>query len=121
MIKASNQTGAPVTHVLSSPLDARPVVGMSATILSGANRHAATIAKVSMNEKFIWVQRDFALRTDTNGMSKNQEYTYTPDTAAFRDQFRFYKSGWRRIAADPRGQGECLVLGTRETYYDYSL
>ena len=91
----------------------QPAVGMGATITMWTDRHAATIVKVTAHQ--VHVQQDKATRTDTNGMSECQEYTYERDPSRSVQIFRRTKHGWRERA------GNGLVIGERDEYYDFSF
>lgn len=79
------------------------------------DRKAATIVKVTPTQ--VHVQEDISTRTDQNGMSESQTYSYAPDPNAPVRIFRKSKSGTYR--APNRGNG--LLIGTRATYHDYSF
>lgn len=113
MMKAGTETGSLVNHLYSEESSLKPEIGMGATILYWIDRHAATIVKVTPTQ--IHVQRDKATRTDNNGMSESQEYTYEADVLAPVEIFRKTKRGYR----DSRGNG--LRIGSRKEYYDYSF
>lgn len=56
-------------------------------------RHAGTVIKVTRCT--VTVQEDKAIRTDTNGMSESQTYTYEPDPKGAVHVFRKTKNGWK--------------------------
>lgn len=94
-----------------------PVVGMGATIQHWSDRTPATVITVSPSSKKIVLQEDKATRTDQNGMSEVQEYSYQTDsdgtlyTATLRDD------GTYRI----KGSKQLVSLGNRRKYHDYSF
>ncbi len=93
----------------------QPEVGMGCTIQMYSDRHAATIVRVSSSGKTVWVQQDIATRTDDNGMSESQQYTYAPNPSAAVQRFYFNKDGqWK-------GDIGFLNIGIRNEYHDYSF
>lgn len=91
---------------------------MGCTLLYWSDRHAATIIEV-INERRIVVQRDNAVRTDNNGMSESQEYTFTPNPEAAREEFTLRKNG-RRVRKGESINGNALAIGYRKEFYDFS-
>ena len=112
-MKAVTETGSLINHVMSQATTVIPQVGMGATMLSWTDRTAGTIVKVTATQ--IHVQRDKATRTDTNGMSEVQEYSYERDENAWIAIFRKTKRGYR----DECGRG--LAIGYRSQYHDFSF
>lgn len=113
-MKLGTETGSVINHVITRGGTAVvPTVGMGATMCGWSDRYPATIVKITPTQ--IHVQEDHAVRTDTNGMSESQDYTYTPNPAARIMVFRRTKRGYR--SAEGRG----LVVGVREKYYDFSF
>lgn len=111
-MKLGSETGSLINHVMAKE-SLKPEIGMGATILCWTDRHAATIIKIT--PKSVTVQRDKATRTDKNGMSENQDYTYERNENGAIEIFRLTKRGWRNKS------GEGLRIGTRREYYDYSF
>jgi hypothetical protein len=111
-MKLGSETGSLINHVMSRE-SVKPEIGMGATILCWSDRHAATIIK--MTPKSVTVQRDKAIRTDKNGMSESQDYTYERNENGSISTFRLTKRGWRNKS------GEGLRIGDRREYYDYSF
>lgn len=91
-----------------------PEAGMGATILMWTDRVAATIVKVTRTQ--VHVQKDHAIRIDSNGMSESQDYRYEPNPDAEVIIFRRNKRG----AYKSPGHGQ-LRLGDRDSYHDYSF
>jgi len=89
-----------------------PEIGMGCTELMYSDRHAYTIIK--MTRCTITVQRDKATRTDHNGMSDSQSYSYEPDPNGMTKVVRKTKRGWSC-------HGTRFRLGDRDEYYDYSF
>lgn len=93
-----------------------PEVGMGATELCYSDRHPYTIIEV--NEKTITVQEDKSTRTDKNGMSDSQSYSFEPNPEGRKYVIRQGKDGhWME---SPKGNPNVFMLGHRESYYDYS-
>ena len=98
-----------------------PEPGMGATVLMYTDRHAATIVRVSRDRRTVWVARDTATRTDTNGMSESQTYAYTPGDWTQTACYTLRKNGrWVEKGVPMRGTPR-LLLGHRRTYFDYSF
>lgn len=93
-----------------------PCKGMAATIRVGTDCHAATVIAVSTNGRVISVQRDKATRTDRNGQSEEQSYTYTRDPVGEIE--RFYR---RTDGSYRQRSGVRLTLGERREYCDPSF
>src|SRR5262245_61336381 len=110
-MKLGSETNSLINHVLSG-CDVEAKVGMGATILCWTDRHAATIVKVTKTQ--IHVRQDRATRTDKNGMSEVQSYSYESDEAAGVEVFRLTKKGWRN------NKGNGLIVGDRCEYHDFS-
>jgi hypothetical protein len=93
-----------------------PVVGMGATLCYLSDRHACTVVWVSKTGKTIRIQEDTATRTDKNGVSESQDYTFTPNPNGAIHEARLTKRGWKVT------KGTTLVsLGVRSEYYDFSF
>jgi hypothetical protein len=93
----------------------QPMVGMGATICHWSDRTACTIIQVS--GKRIVLQEDIATRTDKNGMSESQSYTYTPDPNGQIFFATLRKSGRYMVSKST----ELVVIGSRRQYHDYTF
>lgn len=95
----------------------RPEIGMGITWTSGSDRYPGTIIEISASGKRIVFQEDIATRTDNNGMSESQTYTFQPDPTGTVYHASFRKDGrWKLM--------ECktpVYIGTRSKYYDFSF
>ncbi|VVB50620.1 Uncharacterised protein [uncultured archaeon] len=94
----------------------KPEVGMGATKLYFTDRAAYTIVRVSPSGKTFWMKRDKATRTDTNGMSESQTYSYEslPDIMP-EEAVRLCQDGqWRSV-------GMKVLVSARREYHDYSF
>lgn len=95
-----------------------PEVGMGATALYWSDRRAGTVVAVK-GKRLVW-KEDKATRTDSNGMSDCQSYSYAPDPEAQEEVFTLRKNG-KWVREGDSMNGTCLGLGYRRTYYDYSF
>lgn len=106
-----------------------PNVGDGATTLLYTDRHAATVIAVDEKRKIVTVQRDFAQRVDSNGLSECQEYEYSCDPYGYKEHFRLGKDNrWSQVRWNdetnrwnyvPGGSG--VLFGDRDEYYDFSF
>lgn|SRR5574337_164337 len=94
-----------------------PSVGMGATIRVGSDSYPTTIIQITRNGKRIVIQEDNAIRTDNNGLSELQEYTYqtNPNGAIYIATLR--KDGRYRL----QGEQTPVYIGVRRKYYDPSF
>jgi hypothetical protein len=122
------QTGSVVNHLYSRMTkgEPEPTVGMGVTKLSWTDRDAGTIVEVNMKKRYIAVTEDQAKRIDNHGISESQEYEYTSVMDGHRDYYRKDKKGqWRRCYHNDNGRlvfgTGGLILGHRESYYDFSF
>jgi hypothetical protein len=92
--------------------------GDAATVLMWSDKHAATV--VSYEAGRLVVREDKATRTDDNGMSDTQSYTYEPDPNGREHTYKWdERVGWYEgKKSDPSTR---LALGYRRTYFDYSF
>lgn len=137
-MKLGTQTASMTNHLYSRAVigQPEPEVGMGATILMWTDRHAATVAEIvyrSYATLVIAVQEDTARRTDTNGMSECQSYSYEPNPRGRIHYFRRRKNGtWQEVTRDRmtpgrvrylvvEGGGSGLRLGERSEYHDFSF
>lgn len=117
MLRIGTDTGSITNYLMSSTSGQPvPVAGMGVTILSWTDRSAATVVRVSASGKMIWIQPDAVTRTDTNGMSESQQYSYAPDPDA-----QVIRASLRKNGAWVTKGGQQLRLGERSAYYDYSF
>ena len=128
-MKLGSETGSLVNHldsraVIGAP---EPVIGMGATLLGWTDRYPGTV--IGWDGKILTVQKDNAVRTDSNGMSESQEYEYTPNPQGSVSRFKLDKNGmWREVTTSTKGRtvfceggGSGLMIGHREKYYDFSF
>lgn len=92
-------------------------VGVGATIVSWTDRHPATVVEVSKSGHKIVVQEDAATRTDSNGMSDAQSYSFERDENGKLTEATRRKDGSYRVKG---GTGRVLI-GVRSRYHDFSF
>ncbi len=117
-MKLGSETGSLVNHIYSTQSPVTPVVGMGATILLWSDRQACTIRKIS--GKSLWVSEDIATRTDKNGMSDCQSYSYQTTNAL--------ENTWKEFVLNKNGKwvqkdstSTSLLIGKRDQHYDFSF
>lgn len=92
-----------------------PKVGDGVTRLMYSDRRAYTVLEVKRGGKTIVLQEDKVTRTDKNGPSEHQEYTFAPDPKGEIITLTLSKNGWGQKSE--RGN---WLIGVRERYYDYT-
>lgn len=124
------QTASLVNHLYSRATigQPEPTVGMGAALLHWTDRTAATVIGWDASKRIVTVQEDHAIRTDTNGMSEQQVYEYTPNqNGSMRHFRRANDGGWRSVRFNPDSLrwvlagGNGLRLGDRDHYHDPSF
>jgi hypothetical protein len=90
---------------------------MPCTVCWITDRKAATVVAVSPTGIKVTVREDKSMRTDKNGMSDSQIYSYERDPKGTEHVFHRQGDGTYRSA----NQGKRLALGVRHTYYDYGF
>lgn len=81
------------------------------------DRHPYTVVEVISPKKIV-VQEDTATRTDSNGMSDSQSYTYAANPDGKKCILTLRKSGkWMRVGSE----GSVFIIGRRMAYHDYSF
>lgn len=135
MMKLGTETGSLVNHLMSGDGNPKPVVGMGVTLLSWTDRRPGTVRKVVEIASKRWdyeieVTEDDAKRIDNNGMSESQEYEYSLREDGYRQLFRRERAtgAWceGRISKNSGrfgriGGRNCIVIGRREKYHDFSF
>ena len=132
-MRLGTQTSSLTNHLYASATigQPEPVVGMGATILCWTDRRAATIIEVGTHRGLLMVavQDDTATRSDANGMSECQSYTYAPNPDGEVRRFVFKAGIWRSLEQDASGRlvlsragsGYGLRIGERHHYHDFSF
>lgn len=108
--------GSITNRLMESPQALAPTEGMGATILMFSDRHAATVIEVRSPKRIV-IQEDEATRTDKNGMSENQEYTFKRNPHANKHLVTKRKDGSWKIAKSQTG----VLLGSRDEHYDFGF
>lgn len=98
-------------------INTQPTIGMGATIYGYSDRHPATVIQISHGGRRLVLREDKATRTDNNGMSEIQSYTYEPDPEGQIYHATLRKQGEYRLVGSTR----LVALGERNKYYDYSF
>lgn len=88
-----------------------PAVGLGCTVGYYEDRHAATVIAVSPSGAKVTVQEDRATRTDKNGMSQTQSYSFERSTDGAVHVF--HRQGDGSYAT----RGKRLTLGVRSHYH----
>ncbi len=126
-MRLGSQTGNLFNHLMTrGSKPEMPSVGDGATVCLWTDRHAATVIAVEKN--IVTVQRDIAVRTDSNGMSDCQDYEYKPDPKGNKQYFRLnMKTGrWVEVVRNSETgrwniNGNGISFGHRSEYHDYSF
>lgn len=94
-------------------------VNEGATLCHWSDRHAGTVVEVSADGKTLKWQRDYATRSDNNGMSDSQSWAYTKNPETAVKTFTKRKNGYFY----ERGQkmGTSYLVEGRCEYYDFSF
>jgi hypothetical protein len=108
--------GSLTNRILEGHKQFTPVVGDGATLTFYSDREAGTVVKVCTPRKVV-VQIDKATRTDQNGMSESQDYTYAPDLNGRLYTFTLRKNGGWRESKGSTG----VRFGVRDKYYDFNF
>lgn len=98
---------------------ATPLVNMGATLMSYSDRYAYTITRIDPKGKKLWATQDIATRSDSNGMSDAQSYTYSRDPERSEELFTLRKDG--RWHQGKTLRGLTLCIGHRDAYHDFSF
>lgn len=131
-MKLGTQTNSLTNHLLARGVvgQPEPEVGMGATVLCWTDRNPATIVAVRTlrGHLYIDVQEDKAERTDNNGLSEEQHYSYEPNPRGYVNTYRREKNGmWAAVTFNTTTQrwnktdGHGLRIGSREKYRDFSF
>lgn len=136
-MQLNTETGSLVNHLLSgTDGQPEPEEGMGITFLGWTDRHAGTIHRVGRKGGLIvefWASRDEATRTDNNGQSESQSYSFKPDPGGRMFHYKRDRKGqWRKHGPKLARDSERLIygvldesqnirLGERDQYYDYSF
>jgi hypothetical protein len=120
IIKSLNRIKEPKMNAIFNSvklIHPAPEVGMGGTMFGWSDRHAFTVSRVSPSGKTAWIVMDEETRTDKNGMSDCQNYSYAPG-----------EGGEIKVRLSTNGQwyngtkkSNKVAFGHRDSYYDYSF
>lgn len=111
-------TNSLTNAIMASSKPLEPKVGMGATILHYTDRTAVTITAV--RPKVIETIDDKAKRTDKNGISESQDYSYTRGNTGWKLWSQRKNGAWVKVG-EPLNGGTRLAIGTRDHYIDPSF
>lgn len=97
-----------------------PELGMGATHMMHSDRRPFTIIEISNNGRRLVIQEDTAVRTDTNGFSEQQTYTYDKNPEGVTRVITLRQDGAWREVGETKGSS-VYHIGSRRYYYDYSF
>ena len=127
-MNVGTQTASLVNHMYSRMTIGapEPIVGMGVTMLLWTDRQAGTIVEVNTKKRYIAVTEDSTKRIDNNGISESQKYEYNAVMDGYRNYYRKdRKNQWRRCFYKENGRlvfgSGGLIIGHRESYYDFSF
>ena len=114
-MKLGTETGSLINHLMAGENAPMPVVGGPATVLSWSDRKPGTV-----------IGWDDYTRTDSNGMSEDQDYEYTRNPNNPICCFRRDANGWVAIYRNEltgrwKKTSGSVYFGKRERYYDFSF
>lgn len=92
-------------------------IGDGATLVMWTDRHACTIIDIRKNGRVIVIQEDTAIRTDKNGMSESQGYTFERNPEGRTWEATLRKDGTYKVKGSQTG----VLVGRRSHYHDYSF
>lgn len=120
MNQLGKTTNSLVNYVYGETKPMKPKVGMGATLLKWTDRSPFTIHAIQ--GKKLWASQDKSERTDQNGMSESQDYIYSNNNQNQKDAWQLFtlrKDNKWHIGTNL--QGNILIIGKREEYYDFSF
>jgi len=133
-MKLGTETGSLINHLYSRVAKGglMPEVGMGVTELHWTDRSAGTIVEVFQigGDVAIATTGDDYKIVSGSAYDGSAEYEYTSNPDGRRAYWRQTKDGWRKVYKgdsgrwlfrDKKGQGEGLIVGTRDQYYDPSF
>ncbi len=97
-----------------------PELGQGATFYFLSDRCAATVVEI-VSPKHVVVQFDKTTRTDKNGLSEDQTYTFECDPKGKKYHIRQGLRGAWRVSRGQDYGGTLVVLGERHEYRDPSF
>jgi hypothetical protein len=85
-----------------------------------SDRHAATVVEVK-SPKLIVIQQDTSTRKDNNGQSESQDWEFSPNPNAKRQEVSLRKNGRWMLAKGRMSNGTVVRIGERDEYYDFGF
>jgi hypothetical protein len=114
--------GSLINQIAGTNPELVPTVGMGATKMSWSDRDPFTVVEVLTTKagkvNGVVVQSDNAERTDDNGQSECQSYTFTPDPNGYKVTLVRNRKGQWHVKGEP---GSKFCLGSRDKYRDPSF
>jgi hypothetical protein len=106
-----------------------PEIGTGVTFYSWTDRSAGTVTEiVDAKKMIIGIKPDRATRTDSNGMSDCQSYSYETIHDASPRYYRFSskKKCWEGVSKNEKGRwvlngSNKIGIGHRDAHHDYSF
>ena len=105
----------------NAPVKNAPKVGDGATVVMWSDRLPATVIvsrRTKSGKLKVAVQEDKATRTDGNGISERQSWSFERNSEGRVFEYSERKDG---VLRECRGGGTTLWVGSREKYYDFSF
>jgi non-ribosomal peptide synthetase component E (peptide arylation enzyme) len=103
--------GSLINHIAAPAVELE--LGDGATLCHWSDREAFTVIAKTKSGKTVTLQADTATRSDANGMSDAQTYTYERNPAGRTIKARLTSRGWS-------ANGTKVIPG-RHAYYDFSF
>ncbi len=120
--KTNNEKGRlPFNFAIRCTKATALLIGMGATVHGYSDSHPYTVFAVGKGGKSISVRPDKAIRTDSNGMSDSQSYSYEVQPEAALRVYTLRKNGSWIKQGEPAKGGERIAIGYRHKYHDYSF
>lgn len=110
-IKLDGNAGSLVNYLMGNN-STTPVEGQGATILHYSDRSVCEVISVSKDGRTVILQGCDAIRTDSNGMSEDQEYSYHLTGDQFKIVWR--NGAWRRECKEVWFTDEALNMDWKE-------
>lgn len=94
----------------------KPTIGLVLTVLHWTDRSTGQIVRVSDSGKTFWFTDDVITRTDNNGFSECQTYSYENNGTGPQTRVSLRKNGQWKTSS-----GNVIQLGYRRAYHDFSF
>lgn len=126
-MKLGKETGSLINHLMSKSNDNFPTnenKDKGATVLHWTDRSAYFVNEVGKSGKVAVIERAKAIRSDNNGMSDSQSYTFERNENTQEIVVRFrYGRWWEEHNNDGKKHYSPINIkfGMMSEYYDYSF